>query len=106
MSRHVLDNLGIVPVLPEQRRVAVAESVPALHWNAQARSDRLDIMLHDPAHAIGLLALHLRTRKDIVAVCGVWRLSPPQQQFLEQIHIERNPLLRSLGLHILLNASA
>jgi len=85
VSRHVLDNLGVVPVLPEQRRVAVAESVPALRWNAQARSDRLDIMLHDPAHAKGLLALHLRTRKDIVAVCGVWRLSPPQQQFLEQI---------------------
>ena len=104
--QQILDDFDIVPILPEQRRVAVAKSVPALQWNAQVRSDRLDIVLHDPAHPVGLLALHLRTRKDIVAVCGVWLLSLPQQQFLEQIHIERNPLLRSLGLHILLNASA
>jgi predicted ATP-dependent Lon-type protease len=35
MPQQILNNFGVVPVLPEQRRVAVAESVPAFQWNSK-----------------------------------------------------------------------
>lgn len=61
MPQQILNNFGVVSVLPEQRRVAVAQSVPAFQWNAEVCSDGLDVELHNLGHPIGLLPFHLRT---------------------------------------------
>jgi hypothetical protein len=78
MPQQILDNLGIVPVLPEQRCVAVAKSVPALQWNAEVCSNRLD------EREAALLDVQdyaaLKTGKDVVTVSSVRRFLPPRKQ--------------------------
>lgn len=90
MPEQVLNDLGVVAVLPEQRCVAVAKSVPTLQRNAEFCSYGLDVNLHDFRHPVGLLALLLWACEDVVTVICVWRLCPPQQQLVDQGVIQRN----------------
>jgi hypothetical protein len=95
MLQQILDNFGVAPVLPEQRRVTVAESMPAFQWNAKLCSDGLDLELHNLGHPEGLLPFYLRTGKDVVTVSSVRRFLPPRKQLSNQIIIERNLLLEA-----------
>src|SRR5271165_6989227 len=99
MPQQILNNFGVVPVLPQQSSVAVAKSVPALQWNAELCSEGLDVELHSLGHPVGLLPFHLGTGKDIVTVSSVRRFISPRKQFSNQAIVERNLLLRSFGLH-------
>jgi len=92
----------IIFVLPQQRRVAVTESVPALQRNDEFCSNRLDVELHDFRHPVGLLAVLLGARKDEIAVSRVRRLLSPRKQFSDQVLIEWDWLLRGFCLHVTL----
>jgi len=52
MAQQVLNDLRVIPVLPQQRRVAVAKSVPPFQWDPHLCSNRLDVVLHNSAHAL------------------------------------------------------
>ena len=72
--------------------------MPSLNVDLGFRGDWLDGMLHDPTHPVRLLASHLRTGEDVVAVMGVRSLLTPSQQFLDQHIIQRDALFRSFRL--------
>jgi len=52
MSQQILNDLRIVPVLPQQRGIGVAKCVPAFQGNAHLCSDRLDVELHNLGHPV------------------------------------------------------
>src|SRR5208337_2801205 len=94
MPPQILNNFGVVPVLPQQSSVAVAESVPAFQRNAERCSDGLDVELYPLGHPAGLLPFHPRTGEDVLSLSSARRFLPPRERFNNQIIIVRNLLLR------------
>ena len=60
---------------------------------------RLDVVLHDSTHPVRLPSFHFRTGEDVIAILGIRSLAPPSPQFLNEILIKRDWILRLLGLH-------
>ena len=50
VPQQILNNFGIVAILPQLRRIAVAKGVPALQRNAEFGSNRLNVEQHGFRH--------------------------------------------------------